>query len=235
MGFKLLNRYYDLLFPANLTVVDKLSELFKEGSALLDAGCGTGSYALLLAQKGFKVTGIDINPDFINIAKEKAKDKSEVDFLTQDLTSFSLNQSFSGIYSIGNTLPLLGRNGILKALANFYLHLTPGGLLVGQIVNFKLFFATGTFPFPEKKLNQDHLIFRRRYEPYEDKVRFSIELVFSEKGEIYTDVMLLYPLSMEELARLLKDAGFKHISFYRDFSFAPYDPEGRDLVFTAQK
>ena len=80
MGFKLLNRYYDLLFPANLTVVDKLSELFKEGSALLDAGCGTGSYALLLAQKGFKVTGIDINPDFINIAKEKAKDKSEVDF-----------------------------------------------------------------------------------------------------------------------------------------------------------
>ena len=41
----------------------------------IDLGCGTGNYALYLASRGFDVTGIDISPTAINIAKEKAKKK----------------------------------------------------------------------------------------------------------------------------------------------------------------
>ncbi|GAV23990.1 class I SAM-dependent methyltransferase [Carboxydothermus pertinax] len=235
MGFSLLNKYYDLLFPANLIVVDRLERLFTLGKKLLDAGCGTGNYALSLAEKGFEITGIDINPEFIKLAKKKAQGKENLKFITLDLTSFHLEESFSGIYCIGNTLPILGLEGIKKALANFFNHLIPGGLLIGQIVNFTLFLNTGTYPFPEKKLPEFDLIFRRRYELTGSQVRFFIELIFPQKGEIYTDQMFLYPVTVDELKTLLEVAGFRKINFYRDFTLAPYDLEGRDLVFWAQK
>ncbi|NYE57364.1 class I SAM-dependent methyltransferase [Carboxydothermus ferrireducens] len=235
MGFSLLNRYYDLLFPANVTVVNSLKKLFTPAKKLLDAGCGTGNYALSLAESGFEVTGIDINPEFVSLAREKARGKNNVKFLISDLTAFHLEEPFEGIFCIGNTLPVLGEDGIKKALANFFKHLLPGGLLVGQTVNFALFLKTGVFPFPEKKLLELDLIFRRRYELFGDLVRFSLELVFLQKGEIYTDQMFLYPVTVEKLKTFLEDAGFREIGFYRDFTLTPYDPEGRDLVFTARK
>jgi len=39
----------------------------------LDLGCGTGTNAIYLAQKGFEVTGIDISGRAISLAKRKAR------------------------------------------------------------------------------------------------------------------------------------------------------------------
>ena len=44
------------------------SNRIKPGAAL-DLGCGTGMKSIYLAQKGFKVTGIDISETAIKIAK----------------------------------------------------------------------------------------------------------------------------------------------------------------------
>lgn len=41
----------------------------------IDLGCGTGNYSVYLASIGFDVTGIDISPTAIKIAKEKAQKK----------------------------------------------------------------------------------------------------------------------------------------------------------------
>src|SRR4026208_1526611 len=38
------------------------------GSAILDAGCGTGRYAIELARRGYVVHGIDLSPDLIEVA-----------------------------------------------------------------------------------------------------------------------------------------------------------------------
>ena len=43
------------------------------GATILDAGCGTGSYALGLAQRGYAVTGIDASPALVAIAREKTE------------------------------------------------------------------------------------------------------------------------------------------------------------------
>jgi ubiquinone/menaquinone biosynthesis C-methylase UbiE len=41
-------------------------------ASILDAGCGTGSLSLLLAEAGYRVTGIDFAPVMIATAREKA-------------------------------------------------------------------------------------------------------------------------------------------------------------------
>ena len=38
------------------------------GSEILDAGCGTGRYAIELARRGYVVHGIDLSPDLIEVA-----------------------------------------------------------------------------------------------------------------------------------------------------------------------
>jgi 2-polyprenyl-3-methyl-5-hydroxy-6-metoxy-1,4-benzoquinol methylase len=38
------------------------------GSEILDAGCGTGRYAIELARRGYVVHGVDLSPDLIEVA-----------------------------------------------------------------------------------------------------------------------------------------------------------------------
>jgi len=42
------------------------------GESVLDAGCGTGNYALALAGEGFRVTGIDYSAGMLECARSKA-------------------------------------------------------------------------------------------------------------------------------------------------------------------
>lgn len=44
--------------------------------AVLDIGCGTGAVALRMAARGFAVTGIDVNPQAIDVARRKAAETS---------------------------------------------------------------------------------------------------------------------------------------------------------------
>jgi len=53
---------------------------------VVDLGCGTGNYAIYLAGRGFQVTGIDISPMAIGIARENAKSKAaQCDFIVADV------------------------------------------------------------------------------------------------------------------------------------------------------
>lgn len=76
----------------------------KSGTAL-DLGCGPGNQSVFLAQKGFKVTGIDISPTAIKYAKENAKNANlEIDFIVADATDLSIlkNKKFDLILDWAN-------------------------------------------------------------------------------------------------------------------------------------
>lgn len=57
--------------------------------SLLDAGCGTGENALFFAQQGLAVTGVDFIDAPIEIAREKAAERSlAATFLVKDALTF---------------------------------------------------------------------------------------------------------------------------------------------------
>lgn len=45
-------------------------EKYIVGSNILDAGCGGGAYVDFLCRQGFHVTGVDSNPDFLELANQ---------------------------------------------------------------------------------------------------------------------------------------------------------------------
>lgn len=67
-----------------------LSKLNK-GSSSLDLGCGSGRFSIGAAQSGFDIIGIDITPDAIRAAQQKAKQLrlKNVKFSVGDMTNLS--------------------------------------------------------------------------------------------------------------------------------------------------
>lgn len=79
-------------------------DLFKPQSEekILDIGCGTGNFTIKLAQKGCKVTGIDISSPMLEKAVEKAEKLNlDINFKKEDAVqlNFAAN-SFDGVISM---------------------------------------------------------------------------------------------------------------------------------------
>ncbi len=90
---------------------------------ILDIPCGTGRLSLFLAEKGYRVIGVDISPTMIEQGKKKLEDspiKQQVKFEVGDGESLSFKDSF---FDVGVSLRLFGhlptenRRNVLKELS----------------------------------------------------------------------------------------------------------------------
>ena len=69
--------------------------------SVLEMGCGTGNDAIWFAKKGFNVTAIDVSEKEISLAKEKSKGISNINYIIDDVHSFSTEEKFDVIYDRG--------------------------------------------------------------------------------------------------------------------------------------
>jgi SAM-dependent methyltransferase len=67
---------------------------------LLDAGCGTGRYALTLAAMGYRVTGLDLSPELIAIARQHAG-TTAIRFEVGDLTQPAVGSPYAALLCRG--------------------------------------------------------------------------------------------------------------------------------------
>lgn len=98
--------------------------------SVLDAGCGTGDTALVLASLGCNVTGIDFLDEPIRRAKRKASEQSvSVTFLVKDATTLKdWSERFDNVIDSGlfHVLSDADRTKYVEGLATV---LKPGGRL----------------------------------------------------------------------------------------------------------
>ena len=104
------------------------------GAQILDAGCGTGTLALLLESAGYRVTGVDFSPGMIEGAR--AKDRaSRVAWHVGDITALDLGARFDAIVTVADVLNHLPRIDLWEsAFRSFQRHLAPGGLVVADVM-----------------------------------------------------------------------------------------------------
>ena len=66
-----------------------------DGARVLDIGCGTGLLALVCARRGAQVTGIDISPLMLDIARQKMKQAGLEDSTTLiEMSAIELDERF---------------------------------------------------------------------------------------------------------------------------------------------
>jgi SAM-dependent methyltransferase len=130
----------------------------------LEIGCGTGAFARLMARRCAHVTGLDLSPESVRLARQRSMDYPNIDFRVEDALAWPFPASkYDCIASIATLhhLPLdemlakmksaLRPGGVLLVL-DLYKYETPGDYLTGTIaVPANLFlrlFKTGRFRPP---------------------------------------------------------------------------------------
>jgi SAM-dependent methyltransferase len=100
------------------------------GSEILDAGCGTGRYAIELARRGYVVHGVDLSPDLIDIARRAMEDSTgRVSFSVGDIAHLPTSR-YAAILCRGVLNDIIddaGRDAIFAAFAEA---LQPNGALI---------------------------------------------------------------------------------------------------------
>jgi SAM-dependent methyltransferase len=94
---------------------------------VLDAGCGTGRIAVRLAELGYGVVGVDVDPEMLTVARADAPD---LDWREADLATFDLGERFDLVLLAGNILPLLEPDTLEAVCARLAAHVGPGGRVV---------------------------------------------------------------------------------------------------------
>jgi ubiquinone/menaquinone biosynthesis C-methylase UbiE len=78
-------RRYDfgvrLLSLGHIEKVYELVAQLARGPEVLDLGCGTGNLSLRLAARGFHVTGVDLSPEMLDLARKRAPSPAPVRWL----------------------------------------------------------------------------------------------------------------------------------------------------------
>ncbi|HEY5882577.1 MAG TPA: methyltransferase domain-containing protein [Nakamurella sp.] len=112
---------------ANRMLVDTVAEL-TPGRAL-DLGCGEGGDAIWLAERGWRVTGVDISPTAVARADRAAADRGlSAEFLATDLETWRTDQTFDLVSACFLQSPLaFGREEVLRRAAGL---VRPGGHLL---------------------------------------------------------------------------------------------------------
>ena len=174
--------------------------------SILDLACGTGSQVFWLAGRGFRVTGCDISPAMLRIARNKSR---KADLRLGDMRTFR-DGTFDGAVTISNAVGHLTRRDFERAMRNIRANLTPSGLYVFDIYNLewvKKHLERLTIDWIGKSVR--HV----QYSTLDRKgVLTSFTTVMKRTGDARIAVTLqLY--SADELRGMLKKNGFRRVDF----------------------
>lgn len=109
-----------------------LARFNAQPQTILDIACGEGAFAVAMAKRGFRVTGIDRSPQMLQFAKERAKrENAKAEFLLQDMRSLLFDDRFDLVTCWFDSLNyILELEGIQKTFAGVYRALRKAGLFV---------------------------------------------------------------------------------------------------------
>lgn len=180
----------------------------KELKTLLHLGCGVGFHDYTF-KKYFKVTGVDLSPDMLKIAREI---NPEIEYHCSDMRSVKLEKLFDAV-AIPDSIDHMVTVQDLKAvIQTAYQHLKPGGLclILGHI---KEEFKANNFVYTGKKDNIEITLFENNYipEPFNNTYESTIACLVRKNGRLqtYTDTFKLGSFGLETWFGVFIEAGFQ--------------------------
>lgn len=207
-------------------------------STAIDAGCGTGFLALLLAKLGLGVTAVDISRNMLAAAQRHAREMGlDMDILESSFLNLPdhIRTPVDGVFSMGNSLShVRSTNELLQTLRSFRAVLRSGGVVFLHMLNFDRLVS-------QKERIQNvrevgNIVFVRFYDYLDGAIRFNILALHRTGNGIHHDLqsVMLHPIPSGEILKLLDEAGFNQIALYAGPSLEPYKSgSSRDLMAIA--
>jgi SAM-dependent methyltransferase len=233
--------YYDLIYQwmdykGEAEFVKKMVELHPHspGNDLLDVACGTGNHSQYLTDS-FQVVGLDINPEMMEIAREKVP---EMELIQGNMSEMNLEMDFDVIICLFSAINYnTSLNDLSETLKRFYNHLKDSGVLI-----FDLGFCTENWDegrvFVDAVAEGDLQLARISQSRLRDGV-FNANFVFLVKEEGVMDFEVdqhdIGVFSTKDVGNILDSLGFK-FNIYGDYEDISWDEKsGKRPVFVCVK
>jgi len=222
---------------------DYITEIFRhnrlKAELVADLGCGTGSFCLEMAGRGYDMIGIDISADMLSCARQKALEAGEdILFLNQDMTYFELYGTVDAITCLMDSVNYVTYKSDLKRLFKLVAnYLNPNGLFVFDInspYKFENIFSDNVFCETDQDASY---IWQNFYDKAKGLCRFDLAF-FVREGELYRrfdEVHCERSYTTEELEEMLTAAGLKLSSVYGEFSFKKPSDKCQRIFFVCKK
>jgi len=212
----------------------------------LDVGCGTGRLLLDYLAAGLDVDGVDNSPEMLGLCRAKAA-AAGIDvtgrLFEQEMNKLALKRRYATIFVPSSTFQLLtDATAAREAMARFYAHLQPKGILVMSIMS-KLWQGRAQPPqmqwsewykLGERKRAEDGTLVRRwcraRYD-YDQQLEHEENRYEVLRGdtvihaELHTRSPAVRWYSQAQAIACFEEVGFNSVSVMSGFTFDPASPE----------
>lgn len=223
-------------------VVDFYYEILRrEGlspKSAVDLGCGTGSVACLLAERGLRVVGVDMAEDMLTVADEKAQTlKNPPVFVHQKMQHLRLPRAVDmAVCTLDSLDYILDPHDCAEAIRRVYKALNPGGIFIFDVNTPEKLRAMDSQIFLDEDDNV-YCVWRGEFDEDSNICSYGMD-IFQREGKIWKrsfEEHREYAYSRQQLTQYLKAAGFTHIEVYADREFVqPREGEQR-IYFKARK
>jgi SAM-dependent methyltransferase len=201
---------------------------------ILDLACGQGRHAIELARRGYQVTGLDVSPYLLEVARERAEASAvSVRWVLGDMRQPLEGDHFDLILSLFTSLGYFADPGddsaVISAAAGM---LGPGGRLFIEVVNGERILAN--FREREWFTVGDAAVMERRTLDRESR-RMAVERTVERAGhaEINLHVIRLY--GPREIESLLLEAGLGPVRLFGDWDGSPVNERSLRVLAVATK
>ena len=215
--------------------------LEKEGlkpRTVADLACGTGSVTRILAERGYRVTAVDLSESMLTEAMDKCADLENLPtFVHQNLAELRLPRAVDMAVCFLDSLDyILDPADCENAIRRTYKALNPGGIFIFDVNTPEKLRAMDGQVFLDED-DDVYCVWRGEFDDDTNICSYGMDL-FQRRGDVWHrsfEEHREYAYSEAQLRGYLKAAGFTRVEVYGDRRFAnPREGEQR-IYFKARK
>ena len=185
----------------------------------LDLACGTGSVALLLAQRGLQVTGVDMSSDMLCQASQKAQEQDlPVFFVCQRLQDLRVPRAVDlAVCALDSLDYITDPTDCEEAIRRIYKALNPGGCFIFDVNTPQKLRAMDGQVFLDED-DDVYCVWRGEFDPVTNICSYGMDLFqrWGDRWERSFEEHREYAYSPSQLVQYLQNAGFTRIEIFAD-------------------
>jgi SAM-dependent methyltransferase len=206
------------------------------GAAVLDLACGFGRHAIGMAARGHRVTGVDFNPRYLEIAAADARTAGvEVAWRVADMRSLPFDGEFGAAYSYFTSFGYFDDAENERVLGQVTRALAPGGRFLIDLFNRDHLLAHPQQRTWTQRPDGALLMEETSLDMMRSRVVTRQVLIEPSGGARVTKEFDLRAYTCAELTALMARHGLAVREVWGDADGAPYSVESRRLVLLAER